>query len=195
MKTKHIYIFLSLFTIIFIACDPETKEEKVDALIEDANNAKNKSVYTDVFEYNNAIVGLETKIRIEVLKFMPMNDIDSLRKQVNIIQKEILSSTEISGKISCTNDKDNKFKNATISYFNNQNKIYEAWSLFLDEMDNENIDNMIDYNENISETLNDKLYTILELEKTDFNPLWLSAQIVFAEENGSFVDTEGHPLD
>ena len=195
MKTKHIYLFLSLFTIMLIACNPETKEEKVDALIEDANNAKNKSVYTDVFEYNNAIVGLETKIRIEVLKFMPMNDIDSLRKQVSIIQKEILSSTEILGKISCSNDKDNKFKNATISYFNNQNKIYEAWSLFLDEMDNENIDNMIDYNENISETLNDKLYIILELEKTDFNPLWLSAQRVFAEENGSFVDTEGHPLD
>lgn len=195
MKTKHIYLFLSLFTIMFIACNPETKEEKVDALIEDANNAKNKSVYTDVFEYNNAIVGLETKIRIEVLKFMPMNDIDSLRKQVSIIQKEILSSTEILGKISCSNDKDNKFKNATISYFNNLNKIYEAWSLFLDEMDNENIDNMIDYNENISETLNDKLYTILELEKTDLNPLWLSAQIVFAEENGSSVDTEDHPLD
>ena len=195
MKTKHIYLFLSLFTIMFIACNPETKEEKVDALIEDANNAKNKNVYTDAFEFNDAIVGLDTKIQIEVLKFMPMNDIDSLRKQVSIIQKEILSSTEILGKISCSNDKDNKFKNATISYFNNLNKIYEAWSLFLDEMDNENIDNMIDYNENISETLNDKLYTILELEKTDLNPLWLSAQIVFAEENGSSVDTEDHPLD
>ena len=195
MKTKHIYLFLSLFTIIFFACDPETKEEKVDALIEVANNAGNKSVYTDFYEYNDAIVGLDTKITIEVYKFMEMNDLDSLKKQVSVIQKEISSGTEILQKISCSKDKDNKFKNATISMFNNQNKICEAWSLFFDEMDNENIDNMLDYNENISETLNDKLYTIIELEEGVFNQLWVAAQETFAKENGTFVDPEDHPLD
>ncbi len=69
---------------------------------------------------------------------MPMNDIDSLRKQVSIIQKEISSSIEILEKISCSKDENNKFKNATISYFNAYNKMFvEGWPSFLDEIDKE----------------------------------------------------------
>jgi hypothetical protein len=198
MKTKNIYLFLSLFTIIFFACDPETKEEKVDALIEDANNAGNKSVYKDIFKYNDAIVGLDTKITIEILKFEPLEDVDEMRKQLSVIQKEISSATDIIQKISCPKDKNNKFKKATISMFEKYNKLYvESWSSFLDEMDNENIDNMLDYNENIRETLNDKLYNVIESEEEvyTFGNSWLSAQESFAKENGSFVDPEDHPLD
>jgi len=196
MKTKHIYLFLSLLTIILFACDPETKEEKLDSYIEAGDNAKNKNVYTDAFEFNDAIVGLDTKIQIEVLKFMPMNDIDSLRKQVSIIQKEILSAIEIMKNISCSKDKNNKFKNATISLFNNYKKLYvESWPSFLDEMDNENIDNLSGYNEYISETLNDKGEEIAEfgIDYERLHTLWLSAQESFARENGAGV-SEDHPL-
>ena len=198
MKTKHIYLFLSLLTIILFACDPETKEEKLDSYIEAGDNAKNKNVYTDAIEYNDAIVGLQTKIVVEILKFMPMNDIDSLRKQVNIIQKEILSSTEILGKISCSKDQNDKFKNETILMFNCYNKLYvESWGSFLDEMDNENIDNYSDYNENISETLNDKIYNIymLEIEAQQVTLDFGTAQEVFAKENDTSVDPEDHPLE
>jgi hypothetical protein len=198
MKTKHIYLFLSLLTMILFACDPETKEEKVDALIEDANNAGNKSVYKDIFKYNDAIVGLDTKITIEILKFEPLEDVDEMRKQLSVIQKEISSATDIIQKISCPKDKNNKFKKATISMFEKYNKLYvESWSSFLDEMDNENIDNYSDYNENISETLNDKIYNIymLEIEAQQVTLDFGTAQEVFAKENGSFVDPEDHPLD
>ncbi len=47
MKTKHIYLFLSLLTIILFACDPETKEEKVDQLIENGITLKTKT-YTQM---------------------------------------------------------------------------------------------------------------------------------------------------
>ena len=193
---KNIYLFLSLLTIILFACDPETKEEKLDSYIEAGDNAKNKNVYTDAFEFNDAIVGLDTKIQIEVLKFMPMNDIDSLRKQVSIIQKEILSSTEILGKISCSKDQNDKFKNETILMFNCYNKLYEAWPLFLDEMDNENIDNYSDYNENISENLNSLYNTIIEIEEEamKINADFLTEQQVFAKEAGYIMSTEDHPL-
>ena len=200
MKLKNLFQLVILISVItFYSCGPETKEEQLENLIEDADEARNKSVYTDPIEFNDAIVGLDTKIVMEVLKFMAMEDVEEMRKQLSVMQQEVLSATEILQNISCPKDKNNKFKNATISKFNVYNKIYgESWSLFLDEMDNENIDNMLDYNENISETLNDKLYNIIELEEIDLeqeHTLWISAQESFAKEAGFMMSTEGHPLD
>lgn len=196
MKTKHIYLLLSLFTIILFACGPETKEEKLDNYIEAGDNAKNKSIYTNPIEFSDAIVGLDTKIIIEMIKFHPMEDVDEMTKQLSVLQKEILSAIEILEKISCPKDKNNKFKNASLSMFNLYDSWADAWSSFLDEMDNENIDNFLDYNENISETLNNKLYNVSELEfELQSNNSWISAQEDFSKEAGFMISTEEHPLD
>jgi len=197
MKTKHIYLFLSLFTMILFACDPETKEEKVDALIEDANNAKYKNVYTDAIEYNDAIIGLQAKIVIEILNFMPMNDLDSLRRQVGIIQKEILSSTEILEGISCSKDKNNKFKNQGIVLFNHYKKGNKTWEMFLEHEDTDGIESLLDFNdENMSENLNSLSNSIIEIEGEGarINEDFLTAQQFFAKEAGIMMSTEENPL-
>ena len=196
MKTKHIYLFLSLLTIILFACDPETKEEKLDSYIEAGDNAKNKNVYTDAIEYNDAIVGLETKIIIEILKFMPMNDIDSLRKQVSIIQKEISSTIEILEKISCSKDENNKFKNQSMVYFNYYKKNYDSWKTFLEHEDIDDIESLLYFNEDISKNLNSLYNTIIEIEEEamKINADFLTEQQVFAKEAGFIMSTEDHPL-
>jgi len=51
--------------------------------------------------------------------------------------------------------------------------------------------------ENISDTLNDKVNNLSELESLmlQMNELFLAAQEVFAEESGFMISTEDHPLD
>ena len=126
-----------------------------------------------------------------------MEDVEEMRKQVSVMQQEIASAIDILQNISCAKDKNNKFKNATISLFNLYDSWADAWSSFLDEMDNEDIDDFSNYNETISETLNDKLYNISELE-FEFEPVgnsWLSDQEDFSKEAGFVLSTEDHPLD
>ena len=198
MKLKNLFQLAILISVItFYSCGNETKEEKLDSYIEAGDAAKNKRVYTDPIEFNDAIVGLDTKIYIEVLKFLPMEDVEEMRKQVSVIQQEIASVTDILQNISCAKDKNNKFKNATISMFNLYDSWADDWSSVLDEMDNENIVNMLAYNESISETLNDKLNNVAKLEfgMEKANDSWLSAQEDFSKEAGFMMSTEGHPLD
>ena len=194
MKTKHIYLFISLFTIILFACGPETKEEKLDSYIEDGDNAKNKSIYTDAMEFSDALVGLDTKIQIEVLNLMKAledQDVDQIREKLIVVQKEILSATEILQKISCTKDKNDKFKNAGVSLFNCYNRIYfEEWILILDEMDKVQKDE----NYVVDEDIYIKWIEGMQEEEALTFSVGV-AQEEFAEENNFSIDDEDHPLD
>ena len=55
----------------------------------------------------------------------------------------------------------------------------------------------LDYNENISETLNVKAYNMymLEMEGEQISLDFGTAQEVFAKENGASIDPEDHPLE
>jgi len=194
MKTKHIYLFISLFTIILFACGPETKEEKLNSYIEDGDNAGNKSVYTDAIEFSDALVGLDTKIQIKVLNLMKAledQDIDQMREELIVVQKEILSATESLQKISCTKDQNDKFKNAAVSLFNCYNRIYfEDWTLILDEMDKVQKDE----NYVVDEDIYIKWIEGMQEEESLIFSVG-AAQEDFAEENNFSMDDEDHPLD
>jgi DNA-binding transcriptional regulator YiaG len=206
MKTKHIYLFLSLFTIILFACEPETKKEKLDNLIEDADNAKNKSVYTDGEEYNDALVGLDTKINVEVLNLMKLSSVDNIidnaysnlnaedikeiREQIGLIQKEVASVTEIVQKISCPQDKNNKFKNAALALFSSYNKCYfEDWPLLLNE-----IEKLHSEEENDVDEAYGRLYDMM-MKEQDLVLVVSDAQQTFSKEAGFIISREDHPLD
>ena len=79
-----------IVTIILFTCvnEPEPKSKTLDDLIEDGNNAKNKNVYTDALEFNNAIIGLQAKIGIEILKIGECQDSEAFEDLISGSMKE-----------------------------------------------------------------------------------------------------------
>ena len=195
MKTKHIYLFLSLFTIIFFACGPETNEEKINDLIEDGNNSKNKNIYTDALEFNNAIIGLQAKIGVEILKIGECQDSEELKdlvsgsmKETSEFAVETLEDIEFSGD-------DKGFKDAALNLFRFYNEtlcgIYLELAEIIKKSEEDNLSSS--ELESLGERYADLTYEISEKEK----PLDLRLQKTqsdFAKANGFYVDADLNPL-
>jgi|TARA_B110000902_G_scaffold197800_1_gene224429 hypothetical protein len=58
---KIINIIIPIFIIILIGCVTETNEEKIKNSIQAGEEARYKTEYSEAIEYNDAIVGLQTK--------------------------------------------------------------------------------------------------------------------------------------
>ena len=97
MKLKNLPIFIILFSVItFSSCEQKTKDEKVDTYLEKAEDAENNSIFNDAIEYNDAIVGIQTKVMVEVLNMGNYDNVSDMKEQLVLIQIELKSTLIIS---------------------------------------------------------------------------------------------------
>ena len=196
MKLKNYSQLLFIISIIFFySCNEKTSNEKVDEYLANAESAKDHSVYTDAISYNDAIVGIQTKIITEALVFAEYGEnIFKMRKQLAVVQEEIKIALTTVNEIYYSGDTDQKFKTATLKLFNFYNKIFtEDYVAILDLRDI--TENEEDYD--ISNAAYLEMHEIIEkfsAEETIVDLEFEEAQKSFARENRMFIDPSAHPL-
>ena len=197
MKTKHIYLFLTLFTIFLFACGNESKktDDKLEKIIESGNNAQYKTVYTDAIEFNDAIIGLQAKIGVEVLKIAEAKDSEEFRYLIsNSLKDQCEFAVETLEGIKFSGD-DKGFKSAALDLFRfYDHALINIYLEMADLIDRSNDENLSESElENIGEEYMFLMDEITNKEK----PLDLrlqQAQSDFAEANGFDILKDLNPL-
>jgi hypothetical protein len=195
MKLKNLPIFIILFSLItFSSCEQKTKDEKVDTYLEKAEDAENNSIFNDAIEYNDAIVGIQTKVMVEVLNMGNYDNVSDMKEQLVLIQIELKSTLITLNKIYFDGDKDQKFKTSSLKLFNFYDRVFnEDYARVLDLLDI--IENEEDYD--ISNSAFNEMNEIIQNfseEETEIDLEFQEAQKSFARENNIFIDPSEHPL-
>ena len=189
-------ILFASFILTSCGSDDSTKskkENKVDEYLDNAEYAKDHNVYKDASSYNDAIVGIQTKVMVEMLALGKYTALIDLRKQVAVIQEEIKIALTTANKIYYSGDTDQKLKKAALKLFNFYDKILaEDYVAILDLRDV--IDNEEDYD--IANAAYLEMNEIIEkfsLEETIFDLEFEEAQESFCRSHRIFLESE-HPL-
>lgn len=195
MTLKNLPIFIILFSLItFSSCEQKTKEKKVDIYLEKAEDAENNSIFYDAIEYNDAIVGIQTKVMVEVLNMGNYENVSEMKAQLVLIQIELKSALITLNKMHFDGDKDHKFKTSSLKLFNFYNKVFnEDYVRVLDLLDI--IENEEDYD--ISNSAFNEMNEIIQNfseEEIEIDLNFQEAQKNFARENNIFIDPSEHPL-
>lgn len=77
--------FILIFFICLVSCGESgqtSKEEKIDDLMERAENAKREGDFNDPYDYHQAIVGLQTEIASDMLNLENEQSLKQLRKTI-----------------------------------------------------------------------------------------------------------------
>ena len=196
MKTKHIYLFLTLFTIFLFACENEPKktDNKLEKIIESGNNAQYERVYSEAIEFNDAIIGLQTKIGVEILKIAKVQDPEEFRYLIsNSLKDQCKFAIETLEGIEFSGD-DKGFKNAALDLFKFYNyEVINTYSEVADLIDKSNEENL---SESELENIREEYVLLIDEIANKEKPLDLrfqQAQSDFAEANG-FDIANDHPL-
>tara|TARA_B100000900_G_C20456598_1_gene665431 strand:- start:141 stop:788 length:648 start_codon:yes stop_codon:yes gene_type:complete len=197
MKTKHINLFLTLFTILLFTCGNETKktDDRLEKLIEKGNNAQHEREYTDALKYNDAIVGLQAKIGVEILNIAEAQDSEELRYLIsNNLKDQCKFAVETLEGIKFIGD-DKGLKNAALDLFRFYNdecvNIYYEMADLIEKSNEENISE--------SELVNiyDEYMFLMEKITNTEKPLdhrFQQAQSDFAKANGLYISKDLNPL-
>ena len=197
MNTKHIYLFLTLFTMFLFACknEPKKTNDKLEEIIESGNKAQHEKVYTDAIKFNDAIVGLQAKVAVELLKLNEIQEPEEFRYIIsNSLKDQCKFALETLEGIEFSGD-DKGLKSAALDLFRFYN--YEMINNYIDLAD------LIDrsYKENISESelddINEEFTFIINEIGSIEQPLDLrfqQAQSDFAKANGVVVSEDLNPL-
>lgn len=117
MKIQRLASTILLFSVaVLFSCNSKSKSknssssDKVDEYLEKANYAENNNTYDNALDYNDAIVGLQTKVMVEILEISEKTEVHEMRTQLAIIQEEINSSALVLNKIYFDGDNNSKFK-------------------------------------------------------------------------------------
>ena len=196
MKLKNFHHLLFIISIIcFYSCNEKTSNKKVDEYLDNAEYAKDHNVYTDAISYNDAIVGIQTKIITEVLEFAEYSEhLFKMRKQLDVVQEEIKIALTTANKIYYSGDTDQRFKKATIKLFNFYDRLFTKDYVAI--LDLRYItDNEEDYDiANAAYLEMNKIIEKFSAEETIVDLEFEEAQKNFARENRMFIDPSAHPL-
>ena len=196
MKLKNFRHLLFIISIIcFYSCNEKTSNKKVDEYLDNAEYAKDHNVYTNAISYNDAIVGIQTKIITEVLEFAEYSEhLFKMRKQLAVVQEEIKIALTTANKIYYSGDTDQRFKKATLKLFNFYDRLFtEDYVAILDLRDI--TDNEEDYDiANAAYLEMNKIVEKFSAEETIVDLEFEEAQKIFARENRMFIDPSAHPL-
>ena len=97
---KIINVLLSIFIILLIGCTTDTNEEKIKNSIKEGEDARFKVEYSEAIEYNDAIVGLQTKASAILLDIENhTGDFEGLKKLTEKLDRECNSILSILDKI------------------------------------------------------------------------------------------------
>jgi hypothetical protein len=199
MKKSIIFFMAILFaSFILISCGSEDsekykKDKKIDELLDNAEYAKDHNVYNDAISYNDAIIGIQTKIITEMLE-LDWENVNGVRKQLSILQEEIKIALTTVTKIYYIGDSNQRFKKTALKLFNFYDRVVRLDYVAMYELIND-INNEDDYdivNESFLE-----LNRIVEKQTADEDILeleFIEAQKSFARENRIFIDPSAHPL-
>jgi hypothetical protein len=170
------------------------KDNKVDEYLDNAEYAKDHNVYTDAISYNDAIVGIHTKVLVEMLAMGKYTDLIDMRKQLAVIQEEIKIALTTINKIYYSGDADQRFKNAALKIFNFYDRIItEDYVAILDLRDI--TDNEEDYDiANAAYLKMNKIVEKFSAEEAILDVEFEEVQKSFARENRIFIDPSDHPL-
>ena len=196
MKLKNFRHLLFIISIIcFYSCNEKTSNKKVDEYLDNAEYAKDHNVYTNAISYNDAIVGIQTKIITEVLEFAEYSEhLFKMRKQLAVVQEEIKIALTTANKIYYSGDTDQRFKKATLKLFNFYDRLFtEDYVAILDLR--YITDNEEDYDiANAAYLEMNKIVEKFSAEETIVDLEFEEAQKIFARENRMFIDPSAHPL-
>lgn len=189
------YVFI-LFSFAFLLNSCQSDEGKVNQYLKNASDAQNKDIYSEneSMEFNDAIVGLQTKIMIKILDIGNQENVSDMRSLIDELRIEVNESLEILNRISSTEDINNEFKNASIKMFEFYKKSFlEDYTLMIDKIE-------IINSEDIEWDLRQKAYAemneIVEnitIEETEMDNIFQEAQEKFAEYNNFLIEIN-HPL-
>ena len=195
MKNFIVFFMAILFaSVILRSCVSEdSKKNKVDEYLDNAEYAKDHNVYTDATSYNDAIIGIQTKIMTEILK-LDWEILSGVRQQLNIIQEENKIALTTLNKIYYSGDTDQIYIKTALKLFNFYDRIFSVdfvavleLSIVIENEENYDIANeaFLEMNEIIEKFTAEEVIIDLEFEE---------AQISFARENRIFIDPSAHPL-
>ena len=92
-KTNYLHpIFFIIFLLSMISCGDsvsESKKEQMTDLMDRAEKAKRNGNFNDPFDYNQAIVGLQTEIANQILTCENRNQLEKLRETIKINKKAL----------------------------------------------------------------------------------------------------------
>ena len=191
-------ILFASFILTSCGSDDSTKskkDNKVDEYLDNAEYAKDHNVYTDAISYNDAIVGIQTKIITEALELAEYSEnLFKMRKQLAVIQEEIKIALTTANKIYYSGDTDQRFKKAALKLFNFYDRLFtEDYVAILDLRDI--TDNEEDYDiANAAYLKMNKIVEKFSAEETIQDLEFEEAQKSFARENRIFIDPSEHPL-
>ncbi len=197
---KFIIQLILLSSIVFFSCNSNSNSYdrsnsyEVDKYLKKADQAEENNTYDNALDYNDAIVGLQTKIMVEILKISEKNDVYEMRQQLVIIQDEIKASSMILNKIYYDGDNSSKFKQKAQKLFNFYDRIFNNdYEKLLDLLDVVNNEEDYDVANNAYLEVNSIIDTFSKEEEV-LDEEFSQAQKNFARDNRIFIDPAAHPL-
>ena len=188
MNTRYVYPFLLLAVLLGVitSCDNASKEEQIEDLMDSADEAKTNNFYDDPYEYNQAIIGLQTEIGYQLIHAETVEEIEKARETIltNIQALEKLSYSGV----------DYGFKSSMLDLFSfylrlTENEFLEIYDLVA-EMEEKSSDESFVL-EGYSRLL--EIQNNIDEEEAELSNAMLSSQEEFAAQNNfELID---NPLD
>ncbi|MAZ58529.1 MAG: hypothetical protein CMP56_03885 [Flavobacteriales bacterium] len=196
MKSIKYCVFIICSFLLIIACPP-TNEQKINDYVNTAQKAEENGFFNDAIEYNDAIVGIQTKITLKILAWGQTDDIDEMKSILIDVQQEIKTGLNTAKQLSFNGDSKSKLKNGAIKLLEFYDKVfnneYEKLMLLVEQLTND------------AESFTEEEYISIALEmgkiidqvSVDENILdteFAKLQEQFAKDNGFVLSDESHPL-
>ena len=178
MNTRYVYPFLLLAVLLGViaSCDSGSKEEQIEDLMDSADEAKTNNFYDDPYEYNQAIIGLQTEIGYQLIHAETVEEIEKARETIltNIQALEKLSYSGV----------DYGFKSSMLDLFSfylrlTENEFLEIYDLVA-EMEEKSSDESFVL-EGYSRLL--EIQNNIDEEEMELSNAMLSSQEEFAAQN------------
>ena len=188
MNTRYFNPFLLFFVLLGVmaSCGNASKEDQIEDLIDRADDAKTNSVYDDPYEYNQAIIGLQTEIGIQLIQAETIEEVEKAKET-------ILENTQALEKLSYSGI-DYGFKSSMVDLFSfylrlTENEYLEIFDLVAEMEENPNDESFVrDRYNRIIEIQNN-----IDEEEMELSNAMLSSQEEFAAKNNfRLID---NPLD
>ena len=196
MKNIKYYTLIICSFLLIIACPP-TNEQKINDFITKAQEAEKNGLFTDAIEYNDAIVGIQTKITLKILAWGETDDIDEMKSILKDVQQEIKTGLTTAQQLSFDGDNQNKLKNGAIKLLEFYDKVfndeYEQLMLLVEQL-TKNAENLTE-EEYVNIALEmGALVDQVSVEENLLDIEFADLQEQFAKDNGFVLSDEDHPL-
>ena len=188
MNTRYVYPFLLLAVLLgaIASCGNGSREDQIEDLMDRADEAKTDNFYDDPYEYNQAIIGLQTEIGYQLIQAETVEEIEKARET-------ILTNTQALEKLSYSGV-DYGFKSSMLDLFSfylrlTENEFLEIYDLVAEMEENTSDESFV--LEGYSRLL--EIQNNIDEEEMELSNAMLSSQEEFAANNNfELID---NPLD